>query len=204
MADILYVYENNVYLNLTNRCCCHCTFCIRSNGNGLGSARTLWHETDPDWTEVKAAVDRFDFTGYPELTFCGYGEPACVPDLLVQTAHYMKSVHPSIRLRVNTNGLGNLISGRDILPALARSVDRLSISLNAPDQNTYNAVCRPDFPDAFPALLDFAGKAKQLIPEVTFTVVDVISPEEIRRCRELAAQMGIALRIRRYDGTKQS
>lgn len=200
MADILYVYGNKVYVNLTNRCCCHCTFCIRSNGDGLGSARTLWHTKEPDWTDVKAAIDRFDFTEYPEVTFCGYGEPTCALDLLLQAAAYIKSAHPNIRLRINTNGLGSLIHGHDILPALARFIDCLSISLNAPDQEAYNAVSRPDFPDAFPALLDFAGKAKTQIPEVKFTVVDVISEDQIRRCRELAAQMDIPLRVRTYDG----
>lgn len=31
MTDIVYVYGGKVYLNITNRCPCNCTFCIRKN-----------------------------------------------------------------------------------------------------------------------------------------------------------------------------
>ena len=198
MADILYVYEGKVYVNLTNRCCCRCTFCIRKNGDGLGSADTLWHETEPDWPAVRKAIDGFDFAGYRELTFCGYGEPVYALDVLLQTAEYMKTIHPDIRLRVNTNGLGNLIWKKDILPQLSRHIDCLSISLNAPDEGKYNQISHPSFDGAFPALLAFAEKAKEMVPEVKFTVVDVIPEEDIRACQHLADRMGIPLRVRAY------
>lgn len=29
MAKILYVYNDQVYANITNKCDCNCTFCIR-------------------------------------------------------------------------------------------------------------------------------------------------------------------------------
>lgn len=77
MADIVYTYRGKVYLNLTNRCPCSCTFCIRSNADGLGSADTLWHKSDPTAEEITAAIESFDFSGFPEVTFCGYGEPLC-------------------------------------------------------------------------------------------------------------------------------
>ena len=32
MADIVYCYNHEVYFNLTNKCPCNCTFCIRNNG----------------------------------------------------------------------------------------------------------------------------------------------------------------------------
>ena len=83
MADIIYTYRNKVYLNLTNRCPCSCTFCIRSNADGLGSANTLWHKSDPTAEEITAAIESFDFSGFPEVTFCGYGEPTeRLPELL--------------------------------------------------------------------------------------------------------------------------
>lgn len=198
MADILYEYGNAVYANLTNRCCCRCTFCIRNTGDGLGSARTLWHEKDPDWPEVKTAIDRFDFAGFQELVFCGYGEPTCALELLLQTAAYMKTLYPHIKLRLNTNGLGNLVGKKDIVPFLAAHIDSVSVSLNAPDSEAYDKLCRPDFDNAFAAVLDFAEKALRQIGQVKFSVVDVISEDQIEACRKLANDMDIPLRVRAY------
>ena len=72
MADIVYTYRGKVYLNITNRCPCRCTFCIRSNGDGLGSAHTLWHKSDPTAEEIAKAIEEFDFSDFSEVTFCGY------------------------------------------------------------------------------------------------------------------------------------
>ena len=42
MADIVYTFENKVYMNITNACPCKCKFCIRNNGDSVGEAKTLW------------------------------------------------------------------------------------------------------------------------------------------------------------------
>ena len=116
MADILYTYKNQVYVNLTNKCDCACTFCIRSHQDSVGdSADTLWHKTDPTLDEVIAALDAFDFTGYDELVYCGYGEPTCALDILIRSAEYAKEKY-GVKIRVNTNGLANLYYGRDVIP----------------------------------------------------------------------------------------
>ena len=52
-------------------------------------------------------MDAFDFTGYKELVFCGYGEPTCAIDNLVASAKYAKEKY-GLSIRVNTNGLANL------------------------------------------------------------------------------------------------
>ena len=41
MADILYTYKNEVYVNLTNKCDCSCTFCIRSHKDGVENTLKL-------------------------------------------------------------------------------------------------------------------------------------------------------------------
>ena len=74
MADILYTYKDSVYANITNKCNCSCTFCIRSLRNGVGSADNLWHEKNPTKDEVLNAIRNYDFSGYKELVFCGYGD----------------------------------------------------------------------------------------------------------------------------------
>ena len=178
MADILYTYKNQVYANITNQCNCRCTFCIRSHEDGVGDAETLWHKKDPTVDEIKQAMDSFDFTGFRQLVFCGYGEPTCALDTLIETARYAKETF-GLAIRVNTNGLANLQYGENIVPRLAKVVDTISISLNAPDAEAYSKVSRPRFDHAFEGLLDFTVKCKELIPHVKLTVVDILAPEDI-------------------------
>ena len=90
MADIIYTYNNNVYFNITNRCTCKCIFCIRNEHDTLGEAKEMWHDHNPSWDEIKAAIDAFDFSSYEEAVFCGYGEPTCAYDNLILAAKYMK------------------------------------------------------------------------------------------------------------------
>ncbi|MCQ4690366.1 TIGR04100 family radical SAM protein [Clostridium sp. SL.3.18] len=197
MADILYTYKDQVYANITNKCNCRCRFCIRSHEDGVGDADTLWHKTDPTFEQIKEAMDAFDFTGYKELVFCGYGEPTCAIDNLVASAKYAKEKY-GLSIRVNTNGLANLYYGKDVIPFLAQAVDSVSISLNAPTSEQYNEVSRPQLDNAFEGLLQFATECKGQIPSVKLTIVDVLPKEEIEACKKLAASLDIPLRIRRY------
>lgn len=197
MADIVYTYRGKAYLNITNRCPCRCTFCIRANGDGLGSADTLWHNSDPTAEEILDALKSFDFSDFSEVTFCGYGEPLCAFDNLLLAGRYLKEKYNGIKLRINTNGLGNLLNGKDVIPALSQIIDTVSISLNAPNAERYNEISRPKFGmESFDEILRFAKECKKVIPTVKFSVVDVITPEEISECQALADSMGIPLRVR--------
>lgn len=198
MADIIYTYEGSAYMNITNRCPCSCIFCIRSNGDGLGSAETLWHKKDPTLDEIKAEIDAFDFSPYSEVVFCGYGEPTEALDNLIEAAKYLKAKH-GLKIRVNSNGLSDLVNGKETAHLLEGIVDCISISLNAPDAESYQRVSRSKFGEAaFPALLKFAADCKKCIPEIKFTVVDVITPDEIEKCQKIADEMDIKLRVRSW------
>ena len=198
MADIIYTYAGSAYMNITNKCPCRCVFCIRSNGDGLGSAESLWLKGDPTIEEIKAEIDSFDFSPYSEVVFCGYGEPTEALDNLIETAKYLKEKH-SLKIRLNSNGLSDLINGKPTAHLLEGIVDSISISLNAPDAESYQRVARSKFGmEAYPALLKFAEDCKKYIPSVKFTVVDVLSKEEIERCKKIADDMGIPLRIREW------
>lgn len=198
MADILYTYKNQVYANITNKCDCSCTFCVRSLKNGVGDAKTLWHQKDPTLEEIKTAMDNFDFTGYNELVFCGYGEPTCALDILLESARYAKETY-GMNIRLNTNGLGNLYHKRNIVPALSGVIDSVSISLNAPTAEKYDAVTRPQFENAFPALLEFASLAQASFAHTQLSIVDVLPEEEIAQCQQIADERGIYLKIRKYS-----
>lgn len=202
MANIVYTFENHVYLNLTNACPCKCEFCIRNNGDSVGDASTLWFEGhSPSFEEIKAEIDAFDFSKYSnEIIFCGYGEPTCAYDNLIKTAKYLKEKLPECQLRINTNGLSDLLNKKPTAKEICENLDIISISLNAPTSEKYEALCHPVFKDkAFPAILKFAEECKKYDVSVKFSLVDVISKEDIEKCRELADEMGIPLRVRVYS-----
>ncbi len=198
MADILYTYKNQVYANITNRCDCSCQFCIRSHKDSVGEAENLWFQTEPTWEDIRKAMDDFDFSDYEELVFCGYGEPTCALENLLVGAAYAKEKY-NVKIRLNTNGLANLYHKRNIVPELAKVIDSVSISLNAPTAEKYQEVTRPQFENAFLALLDFAALAKEAFTHTQFSIVDVLSEEDIKACQKLADDRGIYLRIRKFS-----
>ena len=197
MADIIYTYKDSVYANITNKCNCRCTFCIRFLKDGIGNADTLWHQQNPSKEEVLKTIREYDFTGYNELVFCGYGEPTCALDILLAAAKVAKE-EKGLKVRLNTNGLGNEENGRNIVPELASVVDSISISLNAPDSAAYEKVTRPQVENAFDKMVDFARKAKENIGQVKWSIVDVLPKEDIEKCRRLSEETGIDLRIRHF------
>lgn len=198
MADILYTYKNQVYANITNRCDCSCEFCIRTHKDSVGEADSLWFKTEPTLEEIKAAMDAFDLSQYEELVYCGYGEPTCALENLLASAAYAKEKY-GVKVRVNTNGLGNLYHGRNIVPELAQVVDRVSISLNAPTAERYQQITRPQFENAFSAMLEFASLSQQTFEHTQFSIVDVLPADDIAACQQIADDRGIYLKIRRFS-----
>lgn len=201
MANIVYTFEDHVYLNITNACPCKCEFCIRNNGDSVGDADTLWFEGhSPSFDEIKAEIDAFDFEGYAdEIIFCGYGEPTCAYDNLMKTASYLKEKVPQCKLRINTNGLSDLLNKKPTAKEICETMDTVSISLNAPTSEKYEALCHPTFKEkAFPAILKFAEECKNYDVVVKFSLVDVIAKEDIEECQKTADKMGIPLRVREY------
>ena len=196
---ILYPVGQHLYVNLTNKCPCSCTFCIRQNGDGAYGSDSLWLEHDPDLEEVKAAFEKWDLSEFTEVVFCGYGEPTEALELLLETARYAKTLPGCPPLRLNTNGLSDLIHGEPTAHLLEGLLDTVSISLNAGTEAAYMAVTRPKWDNDFAAMQQFAVDCKQYVPKIMFTVVDVIPQEEIDAAQALADKLGIPLRVRKYD-----
>ena len=199
---ITYQVKNAVYVNLTNRCPCNCTFCLRHNGPGVFGSGPLWLEREPTLEETIDSLGQWDYERFREVVFCGYGEPTERLDVLLAAAAHLKERDPALRVRVNTNGLSDLINGKPTAPLFVGKVDCLSISLNTDDPAEYLAVCRPKFGEAaYPAMLKFTQEAAALLPSVVMTVVGepVTSLEKQERCRKIAEGLGARLRVRPYE-----
>jgi TatD DNase family protein len=192
-TQIAYRIRNSLYLNITNRCSNHCTFCAKfADFTVKGHYLQLKHE--PDATEVLAAVG--DVAAYDEIVFCGYGEPLIRLDLVKEVAAVLKG--RGCRIRINTDGQANLVHGRNILPELAGLVDSISVSLNAADAATYQRLCATPFGAAgFAGVCEFLSNAPQFIPEVFATAVTVPGLE-IAPIRRLAEDLGVVFREREY------
>ena len=197
--EIVYSYKDNVYLNITNKCPCACTFCIRSQKDAIGSANSLWLEHNPTFEEVKSALDNYNLDNCKEIIFCGYGEPTNSYDVLIETAKYIRENY-KIKTRINTNGLGTLVNNKNIAEELCQNIDAVSISLNCSNKEDYFKVVRPKFGiESFDAMLDFARDCKKYTDNVMLSVVDVIGEEEIEKCKKIADSLNIPLRVRVFS-----
>jgi len=192
-GEIVYKIRDNLYLNITNRCTNECSFCIRFHSDYV-KGHNLRLSEEPTEEELKDAIG--DPSQYREVVFCGYGEPLLRIDLVKSVAAWIKQNKG--RVRINTNGHGNLIHGRNILPELKGIVDSISISLDAHDEETYNKICRPSFKNAFREILSFIKEAGKYIPEVKITVV-TLEGVDVEKCRKIAEDLGVGFRVRELD-----
>lgn len=198
--EILYKVHNNLYVNLTNKCPCACTFCLRQTMDRIGESDRLWLEREPNFDDVVEAFKKYDMKEFGEVVFCGFGEPTEALDVLKQTAKYVKENFGN-KIRINTNGLGNLVNNRNILPELEGLVDTVSISLNNPNKDEYNRLVRSKFGDiSFDEMLSFAKNAVNYIPNVVLTTVDTtISKEDEQKCADICKSIGATYRIRPWE-----
>lgn len=198
---IAYEVGSNLYLNLTNQCPCACTFCIRNHADGAYGSDPLWLEHEPSMKEIADALSVLDLEKYDEIVFCGYGEPTCRLEAVVKTAEWLRNrLNGAVPLRINTNGLGNLINDRPIADELCSVMDVVSVSLNAGTKDEYLKVTRPKYENAFEAMQQFTSDCvKTGAAEIIMSVVDVIPKEQIDASREIAEKLGAKLRIRTFD-----
>lgn len=197
---ILYPLYGNLYVNMTNRCPCACTFCLRNNGDELNGSGNLWLDREPSVEEVKAEFDKFSPDGYQDIVFCGYGEPTERLEDVLEVAAYVKSKFGK-KTRINTNGLANLIYNKDVTPMFEEKMDAVSISLNTPDPQKYLELTRNKFGlESFDAMLAFARDVKKYVPSVTMTTVEsTISQQEEEKCRKICEELGVTYRIRKLE-----
>jgi len=196
MTQIAYPIRESLYLNITDRCTLECRFCPKHTQQG-----PVVHDFDlsldhrPGVDEIIEAVG--DPTGYEEIVFCGFGEPTLRLKVLLEVAHWIKK-HGG-RVRINTDGLANLVHKRNVLPEMRGVVDSLSVSMNAQSADVYERHCRPRLPGSFEAMLAFLTEASRYIPQVTATAIDGLEGVDIEACEKLAEERGARFRRRELD-----
>lgn len=193
-GEIAYRIRDSLYLNITNRCTNRCSFCIRFQSDYV-KGHNLRLTDEPTEDELKDAIG--DPLQYREIVFCGYGEPLIRLDVVRNIARWVKEKKG--RVRIDTNGHGNMIHGRNILPELQGIVDSMSISLNAQTGELYNAICKPSLDKAYNGVLSFVREAKKVIPDVQVTVVAAVPGVDIDACRRIAGELGVQFRVRELD-----
>lgn len=192
---LVYTIGKNLYINLTDRCTLACEFCPKIQGsmdvheyNLLLSQR---HSADEYIKKIG------DPTQYEEIVFCGFGEPTLrIKDLLIIAAYCKQA---GTRVRVNTDGLGNLVNKRNILPELAACVDALSVSMNAQNEKVYDLHCVPALKGSFDSMLEFLRLAPEYIPDTTATAIDGLEGVDIDACEAKAKQLDVKFRRRVLD-----
>ncbi len=192
-SEIAYKIRDSLYLNVTNRCTNVCRFCVRFHTDYV-KGHNLRLEKEPTEEELIEAIG--DPKEYKEIVFCGYGEPFLRLELVKNVAKWIKE--KGGRVRVNTNGHGNLIHKRKILSELEGLIDSISISLNAQDSETYEKICNPLYPNSYEAVLEFIEDAKKYIKNVQVTVVDM-DGVDLKKCEEIANSYGVRFKIRHLD-----
>ena len=195
-VKIVYQIRDSLYVNPTLRCTADCVFCARLidpvvKGHNLGLAV----EDEPT---AKQAIQLIgDPTRYSEVVFCGYGEPTLRLDFIKEVSRWLKSKGAKVRL--NTDGHGNLIYDRNIVPELVGIIDEVSLSINAHTAEQYQKIMRTEYGErSFEATLDFVRKCVASGIKTVLTIVD-IPGINIEECTKLARGLGAEFRVRKYN-----
>lgn len=191
-----YVYQvdNNLYINLTNRCSNRCEFCVRYYDKPIYG--DLWIHDEPTAEEViNILKEKYNLKDYHEIVFCGFGEPTYRFDAIEKICEYVHS--QGVKTRINTNGQANEILGEDITARISKCIDTINVSLNATDKEKYDKICHSQYGmRAFDIMLDFAKKCVEHGGNVVLSVVDCIGKKEIEKAKKIAENIGAKLRVR--------
>ncbi|GGI91994.1 TatD family nuclease-associated radical SAM protein [Shewanella gelidii] len=180
-STLVYDIRNSRYLNITGRCTLRCDFCPKHNGSKQVHEYQLDLEHQPKASEIIPLLG--DVSQFDEYVFCGYGEPTLNLDTLLAVATEIQS--RGGKVRVNTDGLGNLFHRRNILPELAECVDSLSVSINADTEAVYIQHCKPKLKNAYQAVNEFIQLAPQYFDDVQVSALDGLAGVNIEACRKI-------------------
>ncbi len=196
--NLVYELDNKVYINLTNACSNNCVFCIRSIKEDVVGTNLFLTSENVEAEDVIAQLEEFKDKLGEEVVFCGYGEPLIKLRTLETVAKYIKKKYPKVKIRVNTNGQASLILKKDVPKELANYVDKVSVSLNAENENMYNTLAQPAYENSYAAVKKFIADCVKYGIDTTATVVTGYKNYKIDvdKCKEIAESLGAKFRER--------
>lgn len=190
-----YTLERRRHLNVSNRCNLRCSYCPRARGEWCVAGHDLRLRRDPSSLELMHAAC---CPGqYEEIVFCGLAEPTLRLGTLLSTAARLR--HTGARLVLHTDGLANLVHGRDVTGELGQVFDAVSVSLDAADAEGYERLQRPTLPRAYRAVLDFVRRLRDRVPRVELTAIEGLPGVWLEACSDLARRLDVGLRTRRIE-----
>ncbi|WP_076416151.1 TatD family nuclease-associated radical SAM protein [Shewanella sp. UCD-KL12] len=192
-STLVYDIRNSRYLNITGRCTLRCQFCPKHNGSKQVHDYQLDLDHQPTAEEIIPLLG--DISSFDEYVFCGYGEPTLNLATLISVAKAIRQ--QGGKVRVNTDGLGNLFHRRNILPEISPWVDSLSISLNADSEDTYIEHCRPKLKSSYANVKAFIELAVHCIDSVQVSAIEGLTGVDIEACRQWVEQSGAEFKHRK-------
>ena len=165
----------------------------------MNHSGSLWLEREPSVEEVKNEFSKFDMNKYKEVVFCGFGEPTERLDDVLEVCRFIKDKYNKT-IRINTNGLADLIHKKNTAPMFDGLIDIVSISLNTPNKERYLELTRSKFGiESFDAMIKFAENVKHYVKEVVLsTVSTTLTEEEEKELNELCLDKESALETELY------
>lgn len=198
--NLVYILDGKIYINLTNMCTNDCIFCLRRDKDDV-CGQDMWLKSEKITAEdVIEQLNKYEDKIAKGVTFCGYGEPTMKFEVLKQVAEYIKHNYPDTFIKVNTNGHGNVINKKDILPELKGLVDEFSISLNAQNSDLYKELSQPKIDNAYESMKDFAKKAYENGFKTTLSVVSGYKDYDVdlALCEKIAKDLHASFRNREW------
>ena len=198
--NLVYILDGKIYINLTNMCTNDCIFCLRRDKDDV-CGQDMWLKSEKITSDdVIEQLNKYEDKIAKGVTFCGYGEPTMKFEVLKQVAEYIKHNYPDTFIKVNTNGHGNVINKKDILPELKGLVDEFSISLNAQNSDLYKELSQPKIDNAYEAMKDFAKSAYDNGFKTTLSVVSGYKDYDVdlALCEKIAKDLHASFRNREW------
>ena len=192
---IAYAIRDSLYLNITNECTNSCNFCTKGTGDFV-KGHNLKLKSQPKTDEIIKAIG--NIAPYKEIVFCGFGEPTLRLDVVKKVAKKLKA--KGARIRMVTNGHGDLIHGHSIAGELKGLIDKVSISFDVDTDEKYDGICKSKFgPGTFKKVKSFAKGCRAAGIEVEATFLD-LEGVDVKKCKEIAEkELGVDFRMRKIN-----
>jgi len=196
---LTYWQGSSLYINPSSRCTNRCLFCVKNFAEGVYGF-DLRLKKDPEPQQLADAVQKTWNDGFEEAAVVGFGEPLLNLEGTLRAVREIKR-RADVPVRINSNGHAlRIYPGRDVpRELLDAGVERIQVSLNAQDEETYEILCRPQLKEAvYDSILEFSERCAQIM-ELDISAIE-LPGVDLDRIARFARRIGARFRVRGYHG----